>query len=90
MRIELWKLSDIKPYPGNPRQNAAAIDGMGEPDGDHTVLRADVVEHEVYRTARGRLSRTRAGPRSAFVGARGALGAQPENPWTFGLRHEVS
>ena len=28
MKIELWKLSDIKPYPGNPRQNDAAVDAV--------------------------------------------------------------
>lgn len=26
MKIEQWKLADIKPYPGNPRQNDAAVD----------------------------------------------------------------
>ena len=25
MRIDLWKLSDVKPYAGYPRQNDAAI-----------------------------------------------------------------
>ena len=30
MKIELRKLSDIKPYPGNPRQNDAAIDAVAE------------------------------------------------------------
>jgi DNA modification methylase len=28
MKIELWKLSDIKPYPGNPRVNDAAVDAV--------------------------------------------------------------
>lgn len=28
MKIELWKLSEIKPYPGNPRQNDAAVDAV--------------------------------------------------------------
>jgi DNA modification methylase len=28
MKIEQWKLSDIKPYPGNPRQNDAAVDAV--------------------------------------------------------------
>ncbi|MGD0900936.1 MAG: DNA modification methylase [Thermoguttaceae bacterium] len=28
MKIELRKLSDIKPYPGNPRQNEAAVDAV--------------------------------------------------------------
>src|SRR5574340_1258497 len=28
MKIELWKISDIKPYPGNPRQNDAAVDAV--------------------------------------------------------------
>jgi len=28
MKIEIWKLSDIKPYPGNPRQNDAAVDAV--------------------------------------------------------------
>ena len=28
MKIELRKLSDIKPYPGNPRQNDAAVDAV--------------------------------------------------------------
>jgi len=30
MKIELRKLSDIKPYPGNPRQNEAAVDAVAE------------------------------------------------------------
>ena len=30
MKIELRKLSDIKPYPGNPRQNDAAVDAVAE------------------------------------------------------------
>ena len=30
MKIEQWKLSDIKPYPGNPRQNDAAVDAVVE------------------------------------------------------------
>jgi DNA modification methylase len=28
MKIELWKLSDVKPYPGNPRINDAAVDAV--------------------------------------------------------------
>ena len=28
MKIELRKLSDIKPYPGNPRQNDGAVDAV--------------------------------------------------------------
>jgi ParB/Sulfiredoxin domain len=28
MKIELWKLSDIKPYPCNPRLNDAAVDAV--------------------------------------------------------------
>src|SRR4030066_335644 len=28
MKIELRKLSEIKPYPGNPRQNDAAVDAV--------------------------------------------------------------
>ena len=28
VEIELRKLSDIKPYPGNPRQNDAAVDAV--------------------------------------------------------------
>ena len=28
MKIEPWKLGDIKPYPGNPRQNDAAVDAV--------------------------------------------------------------
>ena len=28
MKIEQWKLSEIKPYPGNPRQNDAAVDAV--------------------------------------------------------------
>ncbi|MCX7425066.1 MAG: ParB N-terminal domain-containing protein, partial [Planctomycetia bacterium] len=30
MRIELRKISSIKPYPGNPRQNDAAVDAVAE------------------------------------------------------------
>jgi len=30
MKVELRKLSDIKPYPGNPRQNDAAVDAVAE------------------------------------------------------------
>jgi ParB-like chromosome segregation protein Spo0J len=30
MKVELWKISDIKPYPGNPRQNDAAVDAVAE------------------------------------------------------------
>jgi len=30
MKIEQWKLADIKPYPGNPRQNDAAVDAVAE------------------------------------------------------------
>jgi ParB-like chromosome segregation protein Spo0J len=30
MKVEHWKLSDIKPYPGNPRQNDAAVDAVAE------------------------------------------------------------
>jgi len=30
MKIELRKLSDVKPYPGNPRQNDAAVDAVAE------------------------------------------------------------
>lgn len=28
MKIELWKIADVEPYPGNPRQNAAAVDAV--------------------------------------------------------------
>ena len=28
MRVELWKIGDVKPYPGNPRQNKAAVDAV--------------------------------------------------------------
>jgi DNA modification methylase len=28
MKVELWKISDVKPYPGNPRQNKAAVDAV--------------------------------------------------------------
>ncbi len=28
MKVELWKIADIKPYPGNPRQNNAAVDAV--------------------------------------------------------------
>src|SRR6516162_7402607 len=28
MKIELWKTSDVKPYPGNPRQNDSAVDAV--------------------------------------------------------------
>src|SRR5687768_9899019 len=28
MKIELWSLSRIKPYPGNPRVNDAAVDAV--------------------------------------------------------------
>jgi DNA modification methylase len=28
MKVELWKISDITPYPGNPRQNDAAVDAV--------------------------------------------------------------
>jgi DNA modification methylase len=28
MKIELWKLSDVKPYPGNPRVNDDAVDAV--------------------------------------------------------------
>ena len=30
MKVELWKISDVKPYPGNPRQNDAAVDAVAE------------------------------------------------------------
>jgi site-specific DNA-methyltransferase (adenine-specific) len=30
MKIGQWKLADIKPYPGNPRQNDAAVDAVAE------------------------------------------------------------
>jgi DNA modification methylase len=28
MKVEQWKLADVKPYPGNPRLNAAAVDAV--------------------------------------------------------------
>jgi ParB-like chromosome segregation protein Spo0J len=28
MKVELWKIGDVKPYPGNPRQNKAAVDAV--------------------------------------------------------------
>lgn len=28
MKVELWKLTDIKPYPGNPRHNDQAVDAV--------------------------------------------------------------
>ena len=28
MKIELWKLSEVKPYPNNPRVNDAAVDAV--------------------------------------------------------------
>ena len=28
MQIELWKLSEIKPYPGNPRVNDGAVEAV--------------------------------------------------------------
>ncbi len=28
MKIELWKINDVKPYPGNPRQNDDAVDAV--------------------------------------------------------------
>ena len=30
MKIEKRKLSDIRPYPGNPRKNDAAVDAVAE------------------------------------------------------------
>ena len=30
MKIEQWELAKIKPYPGNPRQNDAAVDAVAE------------------------------------------------------------
>ena len=30
MKIEQWELAEIKPYPGNPRQNDAAVDAVAE------------------------------------------------------------
>ena len=28
MKIELWKISDVTPYPGNPRLNDDAVDAV--------------------------------------------------------------
>jgi hypothetical protein len=28
VKIELWKITDVKPYPGNPRDNADAVDAV--------------------------------------------------------------
>ena len=28
MKVERWRIGDIKPYPGNPRHNDAAIDAV--------------------------------------------------------------
>jgi ParB-like chromosome segregation protein Spo0J len=28
MKIELWNIADVKPYPGNPRQNDDAVDAV--------------------------------------------------------------
>ena len=28
MKVELWKITDVKPYPGNPRQNDDAVDAV--------------------------------------------------------------
>ncbi len=30
MKIEQWELARITPYPGNPRQNDAAVDAVAE------------------------------------------------------------
>jgi DNA modification methylase len=30
MKVESWKISDVKLYPGNPRQNDAAVDAVAE------------------------------------------------------------
>ncbi len=30
MKIELWKITDVKPYPGNPRQNDDAVDAVAQ------------------------------------------------------------
>jgi DNA modification methylase len=30
MKIELWNIADVKPYPGNPRQNDDAIDAVAK------------------------------------------------------------
>jgi ParB-like chromosome segregation protein Spo0J len=48
MKIELWKLSEMKPYPNNPRVNDDAVDsdsirefGFRQPivvDGDDVVI----------------------------------------------------
>ena len=29
MKIELWKITDVTPYPGNLRQNHAAVEAVG-------------------------------------------------------------
>ena len=30
MKIELWNIADVKPYPGNPRQNDEAVDAVAK------------------------------------------------------------
>src|SRR5262249_23295798 len=30
MKVQLWRLTDVKPYPNNPRHNDAAVDAVAE------------------------------------------------------------
>ncbi len=76
MKIELRKLSDIKPYPGNPRVNDAAVDALArsiEEFGFRQPIVVDVdgviiVGHTRYKAAEKLgLMRTRAAvPRPAL------------------------
>jgi DNA modification methylase len=59
MKVELWKISAVKPYPGNPRQNDAAVDAVAESIRQFgfrqpTVVDADgviICGHTRYRAA---------------------------------------
>ncbi len=50
MKIEQRKLSDIKPYPGNPRQNKAAVDAVAASIKEFGFRQAIVLEGYIGNT----------------------------------------
>ena len=44
MKIEQRKLSDIRPYPGNPHQNDAAVDAVALSPADRAILTKGIEE----------------------------------------------
>lgn len=46
MKIEYWKIKDVKPYHQNPRKNESAVDGLSESIADFDFVQPIVVDEK--------------------------------------------